>query len=152
AEAAANGPDLLADLVEEARLAVGSQRHHLVLVAGTQEAEVGGQVLVQQAERVRQRLGGQDLQLAARVPAAQEGVLLAAAVADQHGALRRPRGQASRGGVRHVVAYETGAARVQARQLPGEELRGAGGVHGAQLVPRVVKAHIRGRTRQGRVV
>ena len=123
AEAAGDRPDLLPDLVEEARLAVGGQRHHLVLVAGTQETEVGGQVLVEQAERVRQRLGGQDLELAGAVPAAEERVLLAAAVAHQHGALGRPGGQAGRGGVGDVVAHEPGPGRVQAGQLLGEELR-----------------------------
>ncbi len=113
---------------------------------------MGGQILVEQAERVRQRLGGHDLQLAAGVPAGQEGVLLATAVADQHGALPRSRGQAGRGGVRDVVADEPGPSRVQAGQFLGEELRCERGVPGAQLIPRVVKAHVRGRAHQGRVV
>ena len=152
AEAAGDRPDLLPDLVEEAGPAVGGQRHHLVFVAGAQEAEVGGQVLVEQAERVRQRLGGQDLELACAVPAAEERILLAATVADQHGALGRPRGQAGRGGVGDVVAHEAGPGRVQAGELLGEELRCVRRVQRAQVIPWVVELHGRGGAHQRRVV
>ena len=47
------------------RPAVGGQGHDLVLVAGAPEAEVLGQLLVEQAQRVGERLGGEHLERAA---------------------------------------------------------------------------------------
>lgn len=75
---------VFAELVQEARLAVGRQRHDLVLVAGAQEAEVLGEVLVHEAQRVREALGVQRCQDAALVRPGQVRVRLAAAVEDQH--------------------------------------------------------------------
>jgi hypothetical protein len=50
-EAAVRGhPDQVAEKIQKNRLAVRRERHHLVLVAGVQKAEMAGQVLVKQAQ------------------------------------------------------------------------------------------------------
>src|SRR5205823_10361077 len=98
-------PHQVAEQVQVPRPPVGGQRHHLVLVAGGQEAQVRGQVLVQQAERVRQFLRGQRFEDAVAVPAGQVAGLLAPAVEDQYravaGVLRHRQGGG--GGVGDVV-------------------------------------------------
>src|SRR6185437_17049386 len=70
----------------EARLAVRGQRHDLVFVAGAQEPEVLRGLLVEKAERVRQELARENLQLASGIPATQMRNRLAATVADQDAA------------------------------------------------------------------
>ncbi len=76
--ARAVGPHELAQLVEVRRAPVGRHRHHLVLVRRAAEAEVGGELLVEQPERVRQRLRGEDLERAvAGVPREVRGALAA---------------------------------------------------------------------------
>ena len=111
------------EVVEEARLAVRGQGHHLVLIGAAQEPEMLGHVLVQQAQRVRQLLAGQRLQRAVVEAAGEMAVRLAAAVEDQHRAVRRtarpgrPTPRAPRGAAR------TGPCRVQAREGRGQERR-----------------------------
>src|SRR3712207_9503474 len=56
--AVARRADELRQLAEEPWLAVAGHRHDLELVAAAQESEVVGEVLVEQAHRVRQRLPG----------------------------------------------------------------------------------------------
>ena len=138
--------------VQEARLAVGGQRHHLVLVAGAQEPEVLGQRLVQQAERVRQRLAGQDLQPAVVVAAGEVGGALAAAVAAParcSAVVTAGAASAGRGGVRDVVGHEPAPARGPGRAAPSARNPGACSAYmRAQVVPRVGQAHVLGRLGQ----
>ena len=128
------------------------KRHHLVLVAGSQEAEVGSQLLVHQAERVRQRLSAQHLQPPPGVAAGQAGLALSAAVADQDAAPGAGHREPGRGRVRHVVAHETGPVRIQPGQRLREELRGPGRIHGAQVIPGIIQTHLLGRAHQARVI
>jgi hypothetical protein len=145
AEAAlAGGVDVLPQLRQEARGAVGGEGHHLVLVAAAQEPEVFGEVLVDQAEGVGQRLRGEGVELAVAVAAGQVGGGLAAAVQDEDGAVGVRGGGPGGGGVRDVVGDEDDPLGVEAGQGLGEELGGAARVLQAQRVPGVVQAHVAG--------
>ena len=101
--APAVGAHELPERVQERRLRVGAQRHHLVLVGGAAEAEVGGQLLVEQPERVRQPLRGEHVQRAAREAPGQVGGHLAAPVEHEHAAGIKAGGEGGRGGVGDVV-------------------------------------------------
>ena len=114
-----------------------------------------GERLVEQAEGVRQRLGGEDLQAAAVVVAGQVAGLLAAPVEHQHaagaaGSVERC-GEGGRRGVRDVVRNEAHLLAVQPGQRGGEEPGGRLGVGAAQVVPRVVQAHVLGGLGEGGV-
>jgi hypothetical protein len=65
------GVDQAPQILEEGGLPVGRHRHHLVLVRRAPEAEVRGQLFVQEPERVRQSLARQHLQLATAGPAGE---------------------------------------------------------------------------------
>ncbi len=133
--------------------AVGGQRHHLVLVAGVQEAEVAGGLLVEQPQRMRQRLAGQHVQPSAGVPAGQVGCGLSPPVADQHARVaqrcrpgrRTPRGR--RGGARSGPT---------AGSTPGQRLGDEAGrllrVRDPQVIPGIVQPHRLGGTALGGVV
>jgi hypothetical protein len=150
--AVAGGPDRLAQDRQVPRHPVRRQRHHLVLVGRAQEAEVLGDLLVEQAERVRQRLGRQHAERTGGVvPAGQVGHGLAAAVQHEHRGLRVRRGQPGRGGVRDVVRHVPDLLGVETRQRGGQELRRPLRVHGAQVVPGVGDADLLGRPDQLRV-
>src|SRR5690606_38645798 len=131
----------------------GGERHHLVLVACAQEAQVGGELLVEQADRVRQRLGGERGEVPVAVHPGEVAGRLAAPVEHQHRAvpvpLPRRRGQRGGGGVRDVVRHVPHDAGVEAGQRGGEEGGGAAGVLDAQPVPGVVELQVR--AAQGRV-
>ncbi len=145
AEAAVAGRvDEFTQLAEVAWLAVRRECHHLVLVAGPQEAEVRGDLLVHQAERMRKLLCGEDGQLAVPVVPGQVGHGLAPAVADQHGRVAVRRGQPGRRGVGHVVGHVAHLRGVQARQRGGEERRGVARVGRAELFPVLVQAVLGG--------
>ena len=90
------GVDELAQLVEEGRLPVGGHRHHLVLVRGPAEAEVRGQLLVEEPERVRQRLRGEDLERPSGEAAGEVRGALPAAVEHEHRARVQARSRTSR--------------------------------------------------------
>ena len=87
-----------------------------------------GRLLVQQTQRVRQLLCGEDLQLAVDVLAGQMGGRLPATVEHQHAAVADRGGKARGCGVRDVVRHVTHHRRVEARQRGGEEARRVLGV------------------------
>ena len=150
--AVAGDPDGLAQLAEVGRLPVGGQGHHLVLVRGAPEPEVVGDLLVEQAQGVRQPLGGQDLQVAVDRAAGQVGGGLAAAVQHQHAGGAVGGGQVGRGGVGDVVGDVADAGRVEAGQGGAQEHRGPLGVQGPQPLPGVGGQVGGDRRGQGRVV
>jgi Nitrate and nitrite sensing len=129
--------DGLAQLRQEAGLAVGGQCHHLVLVGGAREAEVLGDVLVEQAERVGEPLGGQHLQAPASGLAGKVRGVLAAPVQHQHARVRVGRRQVGGGRVSDVVGDEAHAGRVEPRQGRPQELRGTPRVQRPQALPAV---------------
>jgi hypothetical protein len=116
---------------------------------------VDGEVLVQQAERVRQALRREQLARAAKVPAGQVARRLTPAVEDEHRAVAVPvflrRREGSRRGMCEVVRYELDDGRVEAGHRLGQERGRALSVLLAQPVPRVVEADLGGRTAQPRV-
>jgi hypothetical protein len=147
------GADEPPERVQVLRRAVRRHRHDLVLVRGTPEAEVRGELLVAQTERVRQALRRQARERAVRaqVPGPVRGAL-AAAVDHEHGAAlpaRRPRG---RGGVRDVMGHEAQAPRVEARERRRHEARGALREQRAQALPRVGGDVAVGLGREARIV
>ena len=76
---------------------------------------VGG-ILVQQAERMRQLLAVQDVQLAVDESAGQMAVPLAPPVEDQNGTISTVRGgQAGGRGVSDMMRNEANPLRIQAR-------------------------------------
>ncbi len=105
-----------AQLGQPARLAVRRQRHHLVLVGTAQEADVHRQLLVAQAQRVRDRDPAQHFELAVADHAAEVRGLLAAAVHHHHRAVAVRAGQVRRRGVRDVVRHVADFRAVQPRQ------------------------------------
>ena len=84
-----------------------------------------GERLVDQAERVRQRLPGQHLQAAVLVATGEVGGALPATVEHQHAGgapvTGDGRGQPRRRGMRDVVGHEPDLLAVQARQGGGQE-------------------------------
>ena len=62
---------VLTQLVQMSGHPVGGERHHLELVRGAAEAEMRGQALVDEAERLRQGLLREHVQLAAAHKAEQ---------------------------------------------------------------------------------
>jgi hypothetical protein len=110
-------------ILEVGRLPVGGHGHDLVLVRGAPEPEVRRELLVQQSERVRQRLRGQDLQPPAGEPAGERGADLAAAVEHEHRARVEPRGEGRRGGVRHVMRDPPEVALPAVEDRPQEQRR-----------------------------
>jgi hypothetical protein len=125
--AVAGGADDLAQLGQEAGLAVGGQRHDLELVGGAQEAEVVGEGLVEQP-----RDSGRAWRC--RISSSRRGSARPGASAPRRG--RRPPGRCScarvrpagGGGVGDVVLDEADLLAVQAGQRLGDEPRGAAGV------------------------
>ena len=109
------------------RRPVRRHRHHLVLVAGAFEAEVGGQVLVQQAERVRQRLCGEDVELLVAVLPREHRGRLPAAVGDQHRAVaeRAPPARPTPRGRRGAGRSGTARGRSRAAGSAGTRVRGS---------------------------
>jgi hypothetical protein len=69
-----------AQLAQPPRLAIGGERHHLVLVGRSPKAEVCGQLLVDEAERVGEALLGEHLETVGTGAAGQLGRPLAASV------------------------------------------------------------------------
>jgi hypothetical protein len=104
-----------------ARRPVGGERHHLVLVAGAQEAEVRRQLLVEQAEGVRQELRVQRGEVPVAVVAGEVRGPLAAAVEHQAGAVTARRRESRGRRVRDVVRHEPHLRRIQSGQYLGEE-------------------------------
>lgn len=98
--------DDLLEFVQVARLTIGRQCHHLVLIARTQEAEVVGHRFIEQAQRVRHVDLAEDLEFAAFGGAVAGGRLLAAAVERHHRAAIEGRGQKRAGRVGQVVLDE----------------------------------------------
>lgn len=133
--AVVRGVDQFAQRLQVPGPAVGGQRHDLVLVAGAQEAQVLGHVLVHEAQGVRQLLRGEHLQLAVAVAAGQVGDVLAPAVAHEHRAVAVRRGQPGRGRVRHVVGDVAHLRRVEPGQCRGQEVGRAHRVLRAQVLP-----------------
>jgi hypothetical protein len=130
-------PDQLAEVREVDRPPVGGQRHDLVLVAGPQEAEVLGEVFVEQAQRVRQPLRGEHLQAAVDVVAGQVRGALAAPVEHEACAAAHPVdqwGREARGRrVRDVVGHEADEVGV-AELVGGRAQRRVEGVgHGVEV-------------------
>ena len=107
----------LAEAVEQPRPPVRREGHHLVLVGRPAEAEVLGQLLVEQAQRVRQRLDGEHLQVAA-ARRGRRGTTPArrARRAPSPRSRRKRRGEVRRRGVGDVVRHEADALGVQAGQ------------------------------------
>jgi hypothetical protein len=132
--AGAVGADQRAEVVQERRRPVGRHRHHLVLVRRAPEAEVRGELLVEQPQRVRQYLGGQHLQPPALVAARQVRGALAAAVEHQHAARVVPGGECRGRGVRDVMWHPAEVA-PPAAERGLEEQRRPPGVQGAQALP-----------------
>ena len=124
-------------LVQKRRLPVGGEGHHLVLVGRAHEAEVGGDLLVEQAEGVGQRLGGEDLELAVDPPPGQVRRLFAPPVEHEHARRRPRRGQMGRGGVGHVVGHESHRRGIEAGQGRAQEAGRPLGVEGAQALPSI---------------
>jgi hypothetical protein len=86
------------------------------------ESEMAGEVLIEQAERVREFLRRQRGQLAAGVHTGEVARDLTPAVQDQDRAVAVD-GQAGRRRVRDVVRDEPHLVRVEPGQCGGEELR-----------------------------
>ncbi len=126
-----------ADLGGPARRAHRRQRHHLVLVAGVQEPEVGGRTLVEQAQRMRHAHLAQRAVAAVAPDAVAAGRALAAAVQRHHRAVVERCGQKGAGlvaeMVRHVVEAPAHRVRAAAVQALAQMVRGAV----AQLARRV---------------
>jgi hypothetical protein len=77
----ANGP---AELLEEPRLPVRCERHDLVLVRRPQEPQVVGHLLVEEADRVWELLGGEHLESPIHCASRQVGGALSPAVKHDH--------------------------------------------------------------------
>ncbi len=110
-----------------------------------------GDVLVQQAEGVRQGLAREHLELAAGVAPGQVADRLAAPVEHQDAGVAARCGQSRRRRVGHMVRDELHDPRVQTGQGRGEEAGGLVGVVQAQVVPRVVEPQVTRRTGQPRI-
>ena len=122
AEAAvARGVHVLAQVVEEARLAVRGKRHDLVLVAAAQEAQMLGDILVQQTKGVRQPLRRNGFEPAVTVSPGQVTGALAAPVEHEHRRRAVAGGQTRGSGVRLVMTDEAHDAGVEPGQRAGEE-------------------------------
>jgi hypothetical protein len=135
AEAAAVGPHQLLQRIEMRRPAVRGHRHDLVLVGRPAEAEVGGQLLVQQPQRVRQLLDGQDLEPAVLEAAREVRGALAATVQHEHVARVQAGRERGRRRVRDVMRYPAHALGVEARQARAQEERRPARVERAQPLP-----------------
>ncbi len=110
--------EVLEDLVEVLRLAVGRRAHHLVLGAVDLEAEVVGEGAVEQAERVREADLAQEFDLVAASHALGRGRPFADAVESQDRGFLEGRGQEGRRRVRLVMLREEQSlpsSRVRAR-------------------------------------
>ena len=81
----AGGADHLADLRYKARLAIGGEAHHLVLVAVLGEAEELGESGVEQAERVGEPDRAMDVEMVALADAPHEAAEIAEAVDGDEG-------------------------------------------------------------------
>jgi hypothetical protein len=133
--------DPLPKMIKVQRRPVRGHGHHLVLVAGSLEAEMGGRVLVQQSERVWQRLGREDVQLVVAILPRQHRGGLASAVDREHRAVSEGSvwtpgcSQRCGGGVRDMVPYEMKRLAVITGQGGPEELGRASRVRGAQVLP-----------------
>ena len=103
------------ELVHETRLAVGSERHHLVLVGRVQESEVLRDALVEQPQRVRVVHLADALQLVAGADTVGRRGALATPIQRHHSGLRVRRGVEGAGGVRDVMLHEVPAVRLVAR-------------------------------------
>ena len=139
AEAAlAVGRDQVAQAGEERRAPVGRHRHHLVLVGGAAEAEVGGHLLVEQAERgagsacAARGSSAPPRRRPARWEARSPRPSSTSTLHDAHGEARW-----RRGGVGDVVGHEAHALGVEPRQGGAQEQRRAAGVERAQALPLV---------------
>jgi hypothetical protein len=95
-----------AEIGHVARLAEGGQSHHLVFIGGVQEAEIAGDLLVQQAERMRKVDLPESLQPVAAAHVIGGRGLLPASIQRQHRGMIERRGKKGAGGVRHVVLHE----------------------------------------------
>ena len=141
-EASAGGDaDRLAKRLQVNRFTVGRERHHLVLVRRALEAEVHGQLLVHQSQRMRQLLRGQQLEAFAGPPPGQVRGVLTAAVEDEHGRGGEGRGQAGRGGVGAVMGDEPDTIGLDPGQGAFQEGGRLAGVERAQPLP-VVSRHV----------
>ena len=105
---------------EAVRVAVERERHHLVLVS-TGGNRVSGDLLVQEAERVWERLRGEHLELAAATAPTEVGRGLAAAVEDEHRAVEEGGGEVGRRRVGDVVGHELHPPGCEPWQPAGEE-------------------------------
>ena len=140
-----------AQLGEVHRCPVRRQRHHLVLVGAAPEPEVVGGLLVEQAQRMRQMLAGEDLDLAADAAPGQVGGHLTPPVEHQDAAGGQRGGHRGRGGVGDVVGDESHHGRVEAGQRRLQEQRRPSGVERAQPLPAVGGDVRAGRGGQARV-
>ena len=125
--AAPVGPDQGAEGVEELGRRVGRHRHHLVLVRGAAEAEVRRQLLIEQAERVREPLGGEHLQRPVHVAPGEVGAALPAPVEHEHAARVEARGEGGGRRMGDVMGDPAHAAGIEAGQTrsSGTAARGA---------------------------
>jgi hypothetical protein len=104
AEAAVSGRGhRVAQPAEVAQAAVARQRHDLVLLGGPVEAEMLGELLVEQAERVRQGLRREHGERSVRGMTGQMGGPLPAAVEHEDGAVVEASGQVRRGRMGDVM-------------------------------------------------
>ncbi len=120
---------------EAVRVAVAGERHHLVLVGGPPEPEVRRDLLVEQAERMRQPLGGQHVERPVAPPPAQVRGRLAPPVEHEDRRRRVRGGHAGRGGVGDVVGHVGEPVGGQARERGGQELGHPADVQRAQRLP-----------------
>lgn len=105
---AASRPDAhdVAELVTIPISAERGQRHHLVLVGGRQKAEVGGDLLVEQAQRVRHIDLAQTIQARAIAKAVGRSGPFTTTVERQHGGMDERRDVEGAGRVGDVVLHE----------------------------------------------
>jgi hypothetical protein len=123
AEAAVLDADEAPEVAEVVRLAVGGEGHDLVLVRAAAKAEVRGQLLVEQSERMRELLRSEHLEVTVSIAAVQVPGPLAAPV-DHHHARLLPTGRQARGGgVRDVMGHEADAFGIDAERRAQEERR-----------------------------
>jgi hypothetical protein len=101
----------LAHLRDEARRSVRRERHHLVFVRRVQEAQVTRDVLVEQAERMRQRHFVEPLVAAVAIHPVLGRRVLAAAVESQHGAFVEGRREERARLMREVMRHEVPSPR-----------------------------------------
>ena len=113
---------------------------------------MAGGLLVEQPQRVRERLAGQDVEPAAGVPAGQVRGRLAPPVADQHAGVAERAGQPGRRRVRGVVTHEADRRGIHAGQRLGDEAGRLLRIADPQVVPGIVQPHRVGRTALGGIV